>query len=334
MFIIPGEWHASFAAFREEPAKLIAVILIFFYYQKTRKIYGLSGLVIGAAIGAGFGAFESMTYALNISSDILNQGVGALIQNQIQRGLFSLGGHILFCVPYAAELALNTKKEKIKAESFLNKSFMGAFGFSILCHFLWNGYFFENFQYILYYDYGVLLPVSMLYIHCSIVVILLWIQALRVVRKCLKQAVEIGQYQPGSGRLYDSENRYYTISDQKNAVISQVNQIQGSIPNLMVSRIENGVENQVYQSNNSETITVGRASDCGIQFPLDARGVSRRHMSIQYTGYSWTVRDLGSTNGTYVSDGVRLSPYTDWKLQSGEIIWVGDKENSLRISIY
>ena len=48
---------------------------------------------------------------------------------------------------------------------------------------------------------------------------------------------------------------------------------------------------------------------------------------------NWTVRDLGSMNGTFVSDGIRLSPFTDWKLEDGDVIWLGEKENSLIVHL-
>lgn len=46
---------------------------------------------------------------------------------------------------------------------------------------------------------------------------------------------------------------------------------------------------------------VGRAPSCAVR--LSARGVSNAHASFEsQTGAVWTVRDLGSTNGTFVGD--------------------------------
>ena len=67
--------------------------------------------------------------------------------------------------------------------------------------------------------------------------------------------------------------------------------------------------------------------------PKQARGISRRHLSFQIVDNNWTVRDLGSMNGSFVSGGVRLSPFTDWKLEDGDIIWLGEKENSLIVHL-
>ena len=69
------------------------------------------------------------------------------------------------------------------------------------------------------------------------------------------------------------------------------------------------------------------------ELPKQARGISRRHLSFQIVDNNWTVRDLGSMNGSFVSGGVRLSPFTDWKLEDGDIIWLGEKENSLIVHL-
>ncbi|MFV0452333.1 MAG: FHA domain-containing protein [Propioniciclava sp.] len=59
-----------------------------------------------------------------------------------------------------------------------------------------------------------------------------------------------------------------------------------------------------------ESLTIGRASDC--QLILDDDYVSTRHARITRQGSSYTVEDLGSTNGTFLNN-VRLSqalPFT------------------------
>lgn len=48
------------------------------------------------------------------------------------------------------------------------------------------------------------------------------------------------------------------------------------------------------------TMTVGRQSDCDISIPADE--VSRHHLRLQVTGDGVMVEDLGSANGTWISD--------------------------------
>ena len=61
------------------------------------------------------------------------------------------------------------------------------------------------------------------------------------------------------------------------------------------------------------TVLVGRGERCDLMVP-DAR-VSGAHLRISWSTDHWTVRDLGSRNGTWLS-GTRLEPGVDvpWPL--------------------
>ena len=66
------------------------------------------------------------------------------------------------------------------------------------------------------------------------------------------------------------------------------------------------------------TTTIGRAAECEIR--LADTSVSRRHAEVRPSGDGWSVRDLGSTNGTKVNGAV----ITDRKLKDGDTISCGD----------
>lgn len=51
-----------------------------------------------------------------------------------------------------------------------------------------------------------------------------------------------------------------------------------------------------------ESVVIGRATDCALQIS-DPR-VSGHHAEIYALSGGWWVRDLGSTNGTYVDDDI------------------------------
>jgi pSer/pThr/pTyr-binding forkhead associated (FHA) protein len=59
-----------------------------------------------------------------------------------------------------------------------------------------------------------------------------------------------------------------------------------------------------------------------LEIVLYDMSVSRLHAEIRLTPQGWHVRDLGSTNGTYVN-GTRLGP-EDWLLRSNDIIRCGN----------
>jgi two-component system cell cycle response regulator len=65
------------------------------------------------------------------------------------------------------------------------------------------------------------------------------------------------------------------------------------------------------------TLVLGRSSKSDIQ--IDQESVSRAHSKIVNTGKSIRIRDLGSTNGTYVND----EPIEEHVLADGDLIKIG-----------
>lgn len=66
-------------------------------------------------------------------------------------------------------------------------------------------------------------------------------------------------------------------------------------------------------------VTLGRASDCEIL--IDSRGASRHHAEIRREGVIFVVRDLGSSNGTFLN-GQRTAYAA---LSPGDVLRVGDR---------
>jgi diguanylate cyclase (GGDEF)-like protein len=67
----------------------------------------------------------------------------------------------------------------------------------------------------------------------------------------------------------------------------------------------------------ASTLVLGRSSKCDIQ--IDQESVSRAHTKIINTGKSIRIRDLGSTNGTYVNDEL----IEERVLADGDLIKIG-----------
>jgi two-component system cell cycle response regulator len=68
---------------------------------------------------------------------------------------------------------------------------------------------------------------------------------------------------------------------------------------------------------NASSLLIGRSSKCDIQ--IDQESTSRNHSKIVNTGKSLLIRDLGSTNGTYVND----EPIEEHVLRDGDFIKIG-----------
>jgi hypothetical protein len=62
---------------------------------------------------------------------------------------------------------------------------------------------------------------------------------------------------------------------------------------------------------------VGRGNDADLR--LNDQGVSRRHLDVQFDGFTATAYDLGSTNGTTING----HPMTAQQLQHGDVLRIG-----------
>lgn len=294
------EGKAAYAPFSEEPGKLAASLLFLWLFSRNRdkKIYGMTGLAIGAAVGAGFGGFESAQYAYNMVNwsrvgglYIYDELFGVIVKNELLRGVLSLGGHTLFCAPYAAAVALHMKDSRFCLESFLNIDFIITFGCSFAMHFIWNS------------DMGIGL------LQYPIVIAVLWFSTLYITRKCFRQVVEAGKGVSG-GQFFAAGRQTLTLQC-----------------------VRGPFRGAVWQVSPGQMLLLGRDASCGLRIPDGTAGVSKRHCSIQRTERGWTVKDLNSTYGTLMAGGERLAPGIDRTLSSGEMVCLGGKECVFRVTI-
>lgn len=76
----------------------------------------------------------------------------------------------------------------------------------------------------------------------------------------------------------------------------------------------------------TEEIVIGRdASACRIVYPTDTPQISRRHCSLREENGVLYLRDLGSTYGTFLTDGTRLAPLRDYPLTEGTGFCLGSQ---------
>lgn len=155
------------APLREEPAKLISSVVILYWFSRKagRKIYGLTGLVVGAAVGTGFSAFETIQYGMQYG-----------IVTILLRMVYAVVGHTVFCAPYAAAVALHMRNNRLSGKSFLNTDFALTFAAAFLTHMFWNSNLLNSVH-----------PIKFV-----LVIAVTWSIVLYITRKCLQQAVLLG----------------------------------------------------------------------------------------------------------------------------------------------
>lgn len=88
-----------------------------------------------------------------------------------------------------------------------------------------------------------------------------------------------------------------------------------------------GIKGEVHARTweSDELVRVGRQE--GLEICLDDASVSRRHAEVRATEHGWVVRDLGSTNGTFVN-GTRLGMAV-CPIKSRDLIQVGSRATFL-----
>lgn len=150
---------AILTSISEEAAKvLVAAIII----AKVKPKYRLNGIVIGAAVGAGFAAFESAGYAFNqfaiegwiasvklalqnpniaISAALdtfYTAGFDDMVSNILLRGLLAPGGHVVWAAISGYAIVLARGDQPFSAGVFGKIGFWRLFIIPLVLHAVWD----------------------------------------------------------------------------------------------------------------------------------------------------------------------------------------------------
>jgi RsiW-degrading membrane proteinase PrsW (M82 family) len=172
-----GTWMGAMGAgVIEETGKAAALFLVI---NKMKYRSTLNGLLFGAAVGAGFSAFESAGYALRTG---LSAGQTAMLDTITVRGILSmLGLHIVWTSMVGAALWRVRGDRSFRFEMLRDPRFLRVFGLAIGLHMLWNSPF--------------TLPFFMKYIMLGFVA---WVVNLALIQAGLQEVRELQQNAQGS----------------------------------------------------------------------------------------------------------------------------------------
>lgn len=76
-------------------------------------------------------------------------------------------------------------------------------------------------------------------------------------------------------------------------------------------------------------VIIGRdARMCNLIIPGDSGHISKKHAQLRFDSVSrgYSLEDLGSTNGTFLASGQRLSPGTPYQLRPGDRFYLATPE--------
>ncbi len=117
----------------EEAAK--AVIVAIFLFKSKKSNYILNGLLVGAAVGAGFAAFETAGYILRFG---MSSGLQAMLEIIKLRGFLAPGGHVAWAAIEGAALMYVKGFDKLDKKHINDKRFLLICLIPVVLHGIWD----------------------------------------------------------------------------------------------------------------------------------------------------------------------------------------------------
>jgi RsiW-degrading membrane proteinase PrsW (M82 family) len=219
----------------------------------------------------------------------------------LDRGLMAPGGHVAWAAMYVGALAKVMGSDEFKFEHLVNGFFLKFFFSACILHFLWNLEicliplpYFGDISYIL-------------------LTIAAWLLLLQIFRYGIQEVLSITSTGIGNSTIVNGESRCVSADSAKLIGIS-------------------GIFNEQSIHISKETIVLGRdASICNLVFPENAKGISKKHCSITYDGSRITVRDEGSTYGTFLDNGQKLRVGEAVPLYPGQRFYLANQNNMFEV---
>lgn len=112
------------------------MLVIAWFLRNSKDTYILNGLLIGAAVGTGFAAFETAGYALRVLLETSN--LGSLYATILWRGILAPGGHIVWAALSGAAICMVKGKRDWQWPMLLKGRFLSIFILTVFLHASWD----------------------------------------------------------------------------------------------------------------------------------------------------------------------------------------------------
>lgn len=285
---------------------LMLGVLILVLVCTRKRMYGLGGLALGAAIGAGYALF-TMLMASIVDTPIVETPTGLArdfsgLPNAISASVPMLfGNHALWFAPVAGALGLRMRGEKINIRHFLDVRLVLLILLGFAENYLMNsaqspfGWTFLN------ADLIALTRTDAIQVKHVIVLAIGMAALIRTIRPCVAQALTVG-----SGAVVGRKARTGRLIG-----------ISGTYANRVVTLLD-GQELRIGRETGKHMLT------------LHGEGVSRVHCLLTLREGSIIVRDLGSSNGTWLN-GKRLTSEQDTPISKGDVLAIGSPKERFEV---
>ena len=111
-------------------------IIVYYFIKRINKLNILSGLLVGASVGAGFAAFESAGYAMNL---LFAGGWEVMMDTIFLRGFLAPGGHVTWAAITGAAMLITAQSyHQVSTDIFTDRRFLRLFLIPVVLHGLWD----------------------------------------------------------------------------------------------------------------------------------------------------------------------------------------------------
>ena len=299
-----ADMDAIWAGLIEEPAKLL---LVWYFLKRKNRCYILDGLLIGVAVGTGFAVFESLIYTWSYYTQY-GELTGICVA--LVRAFTAICGHGLYAGLYGGGLLMAKGSDELEVRHLLSFDFLKYFALSILLH--------------MYNNMGINLGLPT------------FLGGLFTGEMILEVAIAICVFMP---MLKNGVNQIVVICAKKNG--GRVTQAVKREENSPVLKLESVVPilegivgpmaGQIYTIT-ERPLRIGRIPGQNDIVLSNAKNVSGVHCEIHKEGERIIVKDLNSTNGTFLGEQ-RLAPHVPTMVQKGQCIYLGNTTCGFRISV-
>jgi RsiW-degrading membrane proteinase PrsW (M82 family) len=277
----------------EEGAKLLTIVIFALLGRgKYRGI--LPGMLIGCAVGSGFAVFESWQYFDNY---------GGSIQLMFIRAVSSPGTHAVWAAMYGGGLLADSGT--IGAKNFTSKIFLITFGAAVGLHTLWN----------------TLAGSTLILIG---LIVAAWVIMIKLFSLGVSQAANGGNSFSRPHGNYAPQANY--AQPQANYAQPQANY---AAPIMAAAEYSITFINGTFAGKTipiSGTITIGRdPSYCNLIMDAGTGGISRVHCRLFVSNGLLIIEDLGSSSGTFLESGERVTQGIQKVLQRGQKVYLGSR---------